>query len=333
MNIKLDKAILHIMDTGVNLPVLSDKLITLNEETEYFLTTHIEKLLKDPEFKECTFCKETDSNRILIEKIQDDNFIETTQALGQSLFDTMYANGDIPPGDVVFCIFMIDQHKYLGILKFDYKPAYIHNLIIDNELKETKIIKQKAAIANEKQKINECIFINLRDYSVMIKEKKYEINETKEYYLSTTFLKVTTKLSLKEKYEIIERSAKEIVKEYYNDDVKKTSHIKTVIQDSIDNNMMIEVDEMAKKAFSDSPKIHEHYKNKIAKKGLNEEAIRINEQLEKKINKKQKIATDTGIEISVPTDYMNDSQKIEFLMNEDGTISIIIKSVNQMIGK
>lgn len=332
--VKIEKAILHIMDTGVNFPVLSDKLMTMNEETDYFLSTHIEKLLEDAEFKSCSFNREEeDGNRSLIEKMHDDNFIETTQALGQSLFGIMHANLSIPPGDIVFCMFSIGQQRYLGILKFDYKPAYIHNLVMDEELKETGIIKQKATIASEKQKINECILINLYDQSVDIKERKFEINESKDFYLSTVFLKVDSRLSMKEKYDIIERSAKEIVKEYYNDDVKKASHIKTVMQHSIDDNMMIEVDEMAREAFSDNPQIHDHYKNKIAKRGFDEPVIQINDQLEKKIHKKQKISTDSGIEISVPTDYMNDAQKIEFFMNEDGTISILIKSINQMIGK
>lgn len=332
--VKIEKAILHIMDTGIDFPVLSDKLMTMDEETDYFLTTHIARLMEDAEFKECSFNREEeDANRSLIEKIHDDNFIETTKALGQSLFGIIHANLSIPPGDMVCCFFSIGQQKYFGILKFDYKPAYIHNLVMDEELKETGIIKQKAAIANEKQKINECILINMYDQSVMIKERKFDINDAKSFYLSTIFLKVDAKLSMKQKYDILERSAKEIVKEYYNDDVKKTSHIKTVMQNSIDDNMVIEVDEMAREAFSDNSQIHDHYKNKIAQKGFDENAIQINEQLEKKIHKKQKISTDTGIEISVPTDYMNDSQKIEFFMNEDGTVSILIKSINHMIGK
>jgi len=47
----------------------------------------------------------------------------------------------------------------------------------------------------------------------------------------------------------------------------------------------------------------------------------------------QKIRTDTGVENNFPSDYFNDKEKLEFINNSDGTISIVIKNVSKILNK
>ena len=50
-------------------------------------------------------------------------------------------------------------------------------------------------------------------------------------------------------------------------------------------------------------------------------------------NKSHKIKTDTGIEITVPSDFFNNPDYIEFVSNDNGTISINIKNVGKIINR
>lgn len=45
---------------------------------------------------------------------------------------------------------------------------------------------------------------------------------------------------------------------------------------------------------------------------------------------RQKITTETGIEINVPIDYYGDDSKIQFIPDENGTLSIVIKNVKNI---
>lgn len=330
--IVLERAILHIMDTGVSIPVLSDKLMEITSDIHEFLVKHIEKLLDDPEFKECIFTDGNNSIKDLIMGVNEGNFIETSQKLGAALFNIMYINTEIPPADVVFCNFKYHQRNYFGIIKFNYKTSYIHHLEVGKD-KGTKIIQQKTAIANEKQKVDECIFVDLNNHLILVKEKVYEINGNKDFYLTNHFLKAESKLSLKEKYNILQKTAQEVIKEYYHDDIKKASEVKNAIKASLNEDMELDIDQVAKKAFYENDAVQAHYKKEISEKGFNEDTMKINRQIERKIEKKQRLITDTGIEINIPSEYVNDSQKIEFIMNPDGTISILIKSIGNVIGK
>ena len=48
---------------------------------------------------------------------------------------------------------------------------------------------------------------------------------------------------------------------------------------------------------------------------------------------KQHLTTDTGIEIKIPMEQYNSTDNIEFMTNEDGTISVLIKNIGHITSK
>ena len=53
---------------------------------------------------------------------------------------------------------------------------------------------------------------------------------------------------------------------------------------------------------------------------------------EKTIKKfeKQRITTDSGIEITIPMEEYRNPDKVEFITNPDGTISVLIKNIGKL---
>ena len=331
--INIKRAILHILDTNINEPVLSEKEMFMDMEQNEFLERHIEKLIDDPNFKKCETADENDETKILIQGLNSENFIENSQKIGLKFFDIMYSNPAIPPADLLICTYECENKGYIGILKFNYKTSYIHSFHMSDELKTTSILKQKTTIANEKQKIDECILIESENFKLQIKEKKYEVNGEMVNYLSEVFIDGVTDFSLKEKYNIIEKTTEKIVKEYYNDDVQKKSEIKNAIKESVEQTGKINIEQVADKVFKNNDSMKQNYISQIKDEGFEEKEVEVTEAIERKIAKKQKIKTDEGIEISIPSEILTDKSKIEFKMNDDGTMSIIIKAINSYTGK
>lgn len=48
---------------------------------------------------------------------------------------------------------------------------------------------------------------------------------------------------------------------------------------------------------------------------------------------KQNLITDTGIEIRIPMEQYQNKDKVDFITNPDGTISVLIKNVGSIISK
>ena len=176
--ILIEKAILHILDSNIGTPVLSEKVLP-RDESEDFFKKHIGKLFDDSELKECVFDLDENHIRELIANISDDNFIFTTQQLAAALYDIMSSNADIPAADVLFAAFSYENARYLGLIKFNYKEAYTHSLATIEGVTATSMIKYRALYASEAQKVDECVFINLNDHAIKIKEKKIRNRRTK----------------------------------------------------------------------------------------------------------------------------------------------------------
>lgn len=326
--INVKKAILHVLDNNTTTPVLADKLMELDPQTEEFLKKHIQRSLEDAENMKGEFENKDNDVVSLVTKTGNAEFINASKKLAIKIFNIMASNPSINPADLLCCVFKRDGVNYFGLLKFNYKPSYIHQLIDDGPAKEAFILKQNTTIASESQKLKEFVFINLDDLSVLIKEKAVKIDEVKGYYLSSMVLKVKTSMSLKSKVNIIEKAALQVIKDFYGEDPLRVSQAKTELKNSIDENGNIDIDRITKNVFHGNLAAQKSYREAVLKKGLKETSFEVNAEIEKKASKKQKIVTDSGIEISLPVDYMENKRRLEFVPNADGTVSILIKSVN-----
>lgn len=333
--INIQKIILHILDNSVAIPLLSEKEHPYNKDIMEFLEIHIEKVFKDINIKKAFFPNKENPVKNLCIDISNDNdkFVESTRKFAQLMYNIMVENPTIPPCDLICSLFNGDGKKYLGFFILNYKPSYIHYVDESENKRINQVIKQKTTLPNENQKIDEFIIINLEDFSILLKEKKYEINGEKDYYISKYLLESQDTLSDKEKIDIVNMVSKKIVNDYYENDVTKMAEIKNAIVESVEEKDAIDIDHIKTKAFNNNLDLQNIYEEEITKRGLSEKTIDINENLNKKIARTQKLVTDDGIEIKIPVSYLTSSDKVEFLNNPDGTISILLKSIREIQGK
>ena len=74
--IYLEKAVLHIVDTGIDEPVLSDELLESTGELNEFLCSHLERLFSDSELKVSDINSSPNQLLQLMTRINDENFIQ-----------------------------------------------------------------------------------------------------------------------------------------------------------------------------------------------------------------------------------------------------------------
>lgn len=332
-NINIKKVVVHILDNYLQMPVLSEVESQLNDDIVEFVGRHIERIVNDDNMKAAAFIEEDNIIKAICERVsnEDEFFLEATTNMANALFKIMYENVDIPPADVIFVLFSLDNVIHMGILKLNYKHSYIHHIETTDSGMLTSIIKQRTALPSAGQKIDECAIINLEDFSLKIHEKKYSINDEKMYYFSTMFLKCSSDISLNEKVKIFTKATKKFSETYFDEDPVVHAEIKKAVVESIIENEAIDVEEVAKTVFRESPELKQEYIAYVENAGLHEKNIPIqNEKIVERNFTKQKIKTDTGVEITLPVEYYGNRDKIEFINNVDGTVSILIKNIGKI---
>jgi hypothetical protein len=330
-NISIKRVIVHILDSSVGVPVISQREHPADTDVEEFLAKHIQKILNDSDLKKGMFIGGSAVKEICEHMVfSPGDFPEDTGNIARSMYDLMLKYPDIPSADLTFVLFDADGVEHLGILKFNYKSSYIHYIGSGSDGTLNTIIKQKTALPGDGQKVDECAVINLRDLEVGILEKKYEINGDKQVYFSNMLLECSCNMSVKEKVRKFKKATESFNEKILQGDIENSGSLRAAISDTIDEKAEIDVVRVAETAFKRNPGLQDMYIDYVEKAGVEGKTIEVDENTSQRVFKRHKIKTDTGIEINLPVEYYKDRGKVEFVTNPDGTISIILKNITSI---
>ena len=337
-DIHIKNAIVHIMDSAVGVPVLSDNILSFGSDMADFLEEHIYKTLASDDIKKCRFLEEESEIFNIMKDYKDGaiEFVPMSKSVGEILYRIMNSNIDIPAGDLFVVEFEINRISQLALLKMNFKEYYTHSTINDGTENTNTIMKHRSILPGAGSRLSEAAVIRLDDLTVKLVEKKYDVNGQKVNYFSKLFLNCTGKLSQKAKLAIVEKAVESVQKEFFNESeqFEEKMKAKSVIHEEIAEQGSISIPEVAAKIFEDKAELRERFKEKIEKYNINEQEP-IEPQNEATTRKfgKQHLTTDTGIEIKIPMDQYNSTESIEFITNEDGTISVLIKNIGHITSK
>ena len=215
MEIIIHQAILHVLDTTMDAPVLSGGPMELTAEKNAYLQNHIEKLLASDDIRQC---RPLPDSAFRYELEQNKDFIDLSCRIAGVLFDYMHAHTTIPGADLAVVDFTRDGQPWLGILKLNYKNGYTHYTESVDGAPVNSIIQQRACLPTQSGKVEEGALVDLTDYSMKLLEKKFDIDGHKEFYLSTVVFQYTTAEPEKKKLQAIQDAAVQAVQENYQDE-------------------------------------------------------------------------------------------------------------------
>jgi nucleoid-associated protein YejK len=332
LDIKIKRIIVHILDMDLDMPLLSDEEHPRDSDIADFIEGHLAKAFSDDNLRSASFKDESKLLDIFQGLLENkDNYIGYTSEIAKMLYDVIIHYPDIPSGDLVCTLFDVDGAPYFGILKFNYKNSFIHYVNMMDDKKVNSIIKQRTTLPGETQKVDECVLVNLNDYSMKVIEKKYDINGEEIYYLSSMFLDSISQMSKKEKVKVFKKAVDNFGKKHLKDDMEAAGNFAAAITECIEKNEVIDIGMVAENTFKKSPEMKQEFIEHIERTGIEEKELAVDKEIADKVFKKHKIKTDSGIEISLPYDFFKDRERMEFINNPDGTISIMIKNVNKIV--
>ena len=242
----------------------------------------------------------------------------------------MNSNITIPSADFAAITFQCKSILYLALLKMNYKESFVH---MTNSLEGSNvnsIIKYRAALPASSSKLSEAVIINLKDYSVNIIEKKYEVNGEKCNYLSELYLKCSASMSSKSKLDIVTRAVEQLNKKHFEGKPVKQMEAKRIIKEEIEENGTISVEKISEKIYGKVPEIKEEFDAKMEKYHMQKAEVKPQSEKTTRKFEKQYLKTDTGIEINIPMEQYQDINQVEFITNPDGTVSVLIKNINKI---
>ena len=326
MEIIIHQAILHVLDTTLDAPVLSGGGMELTAEKTAYLQNHIEKLLASDEIRQCRPLPDS-AFRNELEHNQD--FIDLSCRIAGVLFDYMHAHTTIPGADLAVVDFTRDGAPWLGILKLNYKNGYTHYTETVEGAPVNSIIQQRACLPTQSGKVEEGALVNLTDYSMRLLEKKYDIDGHKEFYLSSVVFQYTQAEPEKKKLQAIQEAAAQAVKDAYEDEPHADAQVAMLIANqAADNDNQVSVEQVRQQLAEEYPLAAVPFDDYVEKSEVLEEAAAPVTVTPARIRRMESrsIRTANGIEVKIPTELLNSDSELEFLHDPDGSVSLLIKN-------
>lgn len=334
-DIRIRYTIIHILDSMIGTPVLSNSLLDHGSELGDFLRGHIYRIMTSDEIKRCSFIEEESELFRILSAMDPDSFVEASKEIAGLLYEIMNQNIDIPPADLALVVFEVNSRPGLALLKLNYKSSYTHLTQYTESGNSNEIIKQNAILPGDNQKLSEAALIDLEDYSIQLLEKKYEVNGVKSNYFSTLFLKCRGSMSPKAKLAVVTKAVEAVQKDFYDDSEQWEVHMeaKSVINQELEENGVLDIPTVVNKIFKEKPELKEAFQEKIEKYHLTEPVVELQNPSTTRKFEKQCLTTDSGIEIKIPMEEYQNKESVEFITNPDGSISVLIKNIGSITSR
>ena len=327
MEIIIHQAILHVLDTTLDAPILSGSVMELTAEKAAYLQNHIEKLLASDEIRQCrpladsAFRNELEHNK---------DFVDLSCRIAGVLFDYMHAHSTIPGADLAVVDFTRDGEPWLGILKLNYKNGYTHYTETVEGAPLNSLILQRACLPTQSGRVEEGALVSLTDYSMRLLEKKYDIDGHKEFYLSSVVFQYTQAEPEKKKLQAIQEAAAQAVKDAYVDEPHADAQVAMLIAtEAADNDNQISVEQVRRQLAEEYPLAAVPFDDYVEKSEVIEHVEQPVTVTPSRIRRMESrsIHTASGIEVKIPTEILSSDSEVEFLHDADGSVSLLIKNV------
>lgn len=324
------------LDSSYDKPVISRYDMDTDDETSLsFIEAGIRDIYSSKDMKWARFSQDgANSVRDLTKEISDDLsvFRANSEKIVETYFEILKDNFEVPSGDLLVSLFEMDSVQYIAVLKYNYKT--FTTSIFDNIGENSRIyIRRTSSLcATARTKPDEGFIVHLPHMDICMTDKKYNINSEKTAILADELLKCETGLSQKEKFTIFENVTENIERKYLMNDPEEKAKLKKTVKDSVLDLGYLSVNDVIQGSFEEQPNLKEIYKSSLEKSGIKKtENIDIDARTLKSKFQTQKITTESGISIDIPIEYYGDDSKIEFVPSDNGTLSIIIKNVKNII--
>lgn len=328
MSITFKQTIIHNLDLNMGQPLISKECVALSDEAESFITRKIYKVIEnqgtcEAKFKHQMSLYEEDQPYSIIQEWKDNKFKHLAEILAKRFYSYMNEYGNIANGDLVVTNYLMDSKEYIAVMKINFNVAdYTHYYNQDEEA--MRLVANKNIYGD---RMNEAVVFGINDNSIKV------LDGTRIKYLQLLF-DLETKLSCKEKLNAMDKIAAKVIDEHYDNPVKAITELKNNISESIARTQTIPIQEIMEKTFGDDEEVLESCKQHLEEFGLSEEHP-IEVRSSKVANKyaTQKLKTDTGIEIKMSTHLFKDPDFIEIINEPNGTQTLLIKNISQLVNK
>ncbi|MBR4695758.1 MAG: nucleoid-associated protein [Selenomonadaceae bacterium] len=331
--IAIDKAVLHILDFNSGQAVYSDAELELSDSIETYLLKHIEKSLASQDACPGVFYEDSSFKESMERYVRGEaDFISFSKELAHILEDACAHSEEIVSADFICCDIRVDDARKLALLKCNSHMVYAHQASQTENGFRNEIVHHASMMPNPGQKMDEFAFVDVGSGEISFLGKRYTMDGNSVCVFPEILLECSQAPSQKEAMKNITKAATKIASAYGQDEVAAAAAAKSYIAEQMEHSDTLDMQGAGKQIFRDNPSMQADYEAELQEAGCSEPVHMDKEATLKKVGR-HKLKTDTGIELTIPTDYFDNTEYVEFNNDGNGTLSITLKHISNIVNR
>lgn len=325
--LEFENIIVHVLDNEHDTCVLAQTCTELPEAIQQILQSKCEKLWQSTLGRRGQFQAESKVKAWLSSDLNDtQTFIDCTQKLAQHIFATKKECALFTATDLIAALVKRDGRRYFLLLENIYQEAVMHQVKEQAGEIQVELIPCQTLLSPQLRRQERACTIELSDHSVQCVENSISVQGEKKHLYADIVLRCTTQPSYQEVVKTVTAATEVMSEKYDMEKLALTSQVKSMLVDSVEQQKPLHVDTLAQQLFAEKPQIKADFCQELKNQGIPVQ-IELEPIKAKKAEKVQKLKTDNGIEITIPVDYMNSTEFVEFRNAPDGRLSIELKNI------
>ena len=324
MDIFVKKAIIHQFSPDDTELVLADQLLTVSPKIEEYLRKKIERVFSD-EAKTGQF----NSENPFLDHLKGD-LLSNSVKIANLWKEEFSISENLKTNDLIFIEFERNGVEHFAFLRISLRENLAH---IGQESGSPLRITQNN-LPGAGSAPDEALIVNLQTWKYHLIEKRIKHNGAFLNYFSDNLLQVTPAISAKKSIKAVEQTAQKIADNFHQGDFQFQSKVKSAIFNNLEEDNELSPEKLADQLFDNNLTARLNFVDQLKEvipDKISFDEIDSSRQLKKFEN--QKLSLSNGIELIVPNAIYEDAESVEFIQNENGTYSILIKNIEDIKSK
>lgn len=350
--LKVSQAILHVFDFEEGSKYYSERPLDLDSRaTKSYVQRRLRKIVGNPESNHGEFAQDSGFAGELEHYLGGGaDFTGFSVQIAEWFWEELRRSEDLEQADLLIADFTdtdaapvdaaatdaeVDAafdgpagKRFFAVVLLPRKQAFVHEVAgASNE-----ILRMDTTLPNPTAKIDTYVLVDCETYAIDFHDKERTIGSEAVQILPDKFLQCSAAASTREVFSEVSVIVQDVAEEYGLTPAVEVGRAKAAVAQQADRDEVVQPAEIGRVVFEDRPDVQQVFEERVREAKLPEEAP-VRRGVANRLAKNHKIKTDTGIEITFPSDLADKPGYLDFATGSDGTITISIGNVAHIENK
>ena len=343
--LKVDRAILHVFDFESGSTYFSERPLDLMvRSTRSYVQRHLRKISSNAESRHGSFSQDSGFAFELSRYLAGEReFVDFSVEIAQWFWEELRRAEDLEQCDLLVADFTDTDaggsgdaeageegpsfdgpagRRFVAGLLLPRKQSFVHEVGGDSN----DIARQDAVLPNPSQKVATYVLVDAETMAIDFHDKERSVGGTSVSIIPERFLQCTSEASSHEVIDEVSVIVRDVAEEFGLTPAVEVSRAKAVVARAAEVEESFAPAEVGRAVFEDRPDVAERFEERVRKASLPEEAP-VRRGVANRLTRSHKIKTDTGVEITFPSELADKPGYLDFSRDAEGRITITVGNV------